>query len=447
MRPRVTVVGAGLAGAECAFQLAQRGVAVALVEQKPLARSAAHQSDGFAELVCSNSFRAGALTNAVGLLKEEMRRAGSLIMAAAGRCAVPAGGALAVDREAFSAEVTRQIRGHPLIELSSEIVTAIPPARPLVLATGPLTGGPLADHLARAIGAEHLAYYDAISPIVAGDSIDRDQVFLASRYEKGGDAAYLNCPLERAQYEALVAAILAAETVEARAFEEPRYFEGCLPIEVMAARGPRTLAFGPMKPVGLTDPRTEKRPYAVVQLRREDIAGTAWNLVGFQTRMRPAEQKRVFGLIPGLQAARFERFGSVHRNTFVCAPRVLDDALSLRALPGVYLTGQLTGVEGYVESAAIGLYLGITLAARLAGNTVEPPPLTTALGALWGFLRRDQKDFQPSNITWSMFAPLPDAPEKNRAARREALVRRALGDLAGWLQGISFTRLQPLPMI
>jgi methylenetetrahydrofolate--tRNA-(uracil-5-)-methyltransferase len=263
---------------------------------------------------------------------------------------------------------------------------------------------------------------------VADDSIDRTQVFLASRYDKGNDAAYLNCPLERAQYEVLVQAILAAETVPTRPFEQARYFEGCLPIEVMAARGQRTLAFGPMKPVGLVDPHTGRRPYAVLQLRREDTAGTAWNLVGFQTRMRQAEQQRVFALIPALSAARFERFGSVHRNTFVHAPRVLDHTLALRALPQVYLAGQVTGVEGYVESAAIGLCLGITVA---TGR--EPPPDTTALGALFGYLRRDQKQFQPSNITWSMFAPLEGSLEKNRVARREALAQRALEDLKRWL--------------
>jgi methylenetetrahydrofolate--tRNA-(uracil-5-)-methyltransferase len=430
----VTVIGAGLAGVECAFQLAKRGVQVALIEQKPVAHTPAHQSDSLAELVCSNSFRANAITNAVGLLKEEMRQAGSLVMEVAERTAVPAGGALAVDRVAFSAQVTELIRAHPLIELTSSLVTEIPPDRPLVIATGPLTEEALANDLARVIGAEHLAYYDAISPIVADDSIDRDQVFFASRYDKGNDAAYLNCPLERAAYEALVQAILAAETALVREFEKPRYFEGCLPIEVMAARGMKTLAFGPMKPVGLIDPRTGKRPYAVLQLRREDSAGTAWNLVGFQTRMRPSEQKRVFSLIPGLQAARFERFGSVHRNTFVRAPQVLDRRLSLRALPEVYLAGQLTGVEGYVESAAIGLCLGIMLAAHLTtGQLAEPPPETTALGALWGYLQREQKDFQPSNITWSMFAPLEQAPEKNRAARRELLARRALDALAQWM--------------
>ena len=432
MTAKVTVVGAGLAGAECAFQLAERGVGVALIEQKPLARSAAHNSDGLAELVCSNSFRAAALTNAVGLLKEEMRRAGSLVMAAAERTSVPAGGALAVDRAAFSAEVTRRIREHPLIELSSRVVGKIPPARPLVLATGPLTGGDLGEDLARVIGADHLAYYDAISPIVAGDSIDYSQVFFSSRYGKGEDDAYLNCPFNQEQYYCLIQAISKAEKAPPRDFEEPRYFEGCLPIEVMAERGPRTPAFGPMKPVGLIDPRTGKRPHAVVQLRREDREGTAFNLVGFQTRMPQSEQKRVFALIPGLQNARYERFGSVHRNTFINAPQVLDSTLSLRALAGVYLAGQIAGVEGYVESAATGLCLGLMLAAELSGAKPEPPPPTTAFGALLGHLQREQKDFQPSNVTWSMFPSLSGIAIKNRGARREALVQRALSDLADW---------------
>lgn len=432
MSVKVTIVGAGLAGSECAFQLAERGVPVALIEQKPLARSAAHKYDGLAELVCSNSFRATALTNAVGLLKEEMRRAGSLVMAAAERTRVPAGGALAVDREAFSADITRCIRNHPFIEFSSEIIGEIPAVRPLVLATGPLTGGELGAALARVIGAEHLAYYDAISPIVAADSIDYEQAFFASRYDKGGDDAYLNCPLTEVEYQALVAAILATDKTPVHACEEPRYFEGCLPVEVMAERGGQTLAFGPMKPVGLIDPRTGKRPYAVVQLRRENQESTAYNLVGFQTRMLQTEQKRVFGLVPALRQARFERFGSVHRNTFIDAPRVLDSRLSLRALPDVYLAGQLAGVEGYVESAAMGLCLGLMLAARLAGAPSELPPETTALGALLGYLRREQADFQPSNITWSMFSPLPDTSTKHRRARREALAERALSELALW---------------
>jgi methylenetetrahydrofolate--tRNA-(uracil-5-)-methyltransferase len=431
----VTVVGGGLAGSECAFQLAERGVDVLLYEQKPLARTPAQKSDGLAELVCSNSFRGADLANAVGLLKEEMRRAGSLVMAAADEARVPAGGALAVDRDVFSRVVTERVHAHPRIRVEARVVERIPDARPVVVATGPLTGDALAADIARAVGAEHLAYYDAIAPVVEADSIDWDRVFRASRYGKGGDDAYVNCPLDEAQYKAFVGAVRDAEKVEAHAFEEARYFEGCLPLEVMAERGELTLAYGPMKPVGLTDPRTGKRPFAVVQLRMEDAAGTAYNLVGFQTRMKWPEQTRVFRMIPGLEQAEFVRLGSVHRNTFVDAPRALDDRLALRARPGVHLAGQVTGVEGYVESAAIGLVLGAVLA-----TDALMPPATTALGALATHLRTPREDFQPSNVVWSMFPPLDGPAPKKRGkradrkrARHEAMAERALRDLEPWL--------------
>ena len=440
MSSEVTIVGAGLAGSECAFQLAERGVRVRLLEQKPLARTPAQNSDWLAELVCSNSFRGAALSNAVGLLKEEMRRAGSLVISVGDAAAVPAGGALAVDRERFSAEVTRRIREHPNITVVAEQVERLPDARPVVLATGPLTADALAADLARVIGAEHLAYYDSIAPIVAADSIDWSQVFRASRYDKGGDDAYVNCPLDEAQYFAFVAALKAAQKVAPRAFEDVRYFEGCLPIEVMAERGERTLAFGPMKPVGLRDPRTGKRPFAVVQLRQEDAAATAYNIVGFQTRMTQPEQKRVFGLIPGLADARYERFGTVHRNTFVNAPRVLRGGFELRALPGVYLAGQIGGVEGYVESAASGLCLGIALAARSLGQEVYTPPRTTALGSLLSHLTRDDSSFQPSNVVWSMF-PAYEGARLGKRDRHLALAQRALGDLEVWLAQIGRPRM------
>ncbi|HEX2676131.1 MAG TPA: methylenetetrahydrofolate--tRNA-(uracil(54)-C(5))-methyltransferase (FADH(2)-oxidizing) TrmFO, partial [Polyangiales bacterium] len=372
--PQVTIVGGGLAGTECAWQLAERGVDVRLIEQKPIARTAAQTGDGLAELVCSNSFRGAALFNAVGLLKEEMRRAGSLVIEVGDQVRVPAGGAMAVDRERFSAEMTRRITQHPRIERVNEVVNRIPDARPCVIATGPLTGEALAKDLERVLGQGQLAYYDSIAPIIAADSIDHEHTFSASRWDKGGDDAYLNCPLDKAQYEAFVAALVAAEKVAPHAFEEARYFEGCLPIEVMAERGPRTLSFGPMKPVGLTDPRTGRWAHAVVQLRREDADGSAYNLVGFQTRMTQPEQKRVFAMIPALANARYERFGSVHRNTFVNAPRVLAEDLSLRAAPGVHLAGQICGVEGYVESAASGLCLGIVLAGRALGADLPLPP-------------------------------------------------------------------------
>jgi methylenetetrahydrofolate--tRNA-(uracil-5-)-methyltransferase len=431
---RAVVIGAGLAGTECAYQLAERGVRVTLIEQKPVKRTPAQHSDFFAELVCSNSFRGAALENAVGLLKEEMRRCGSLVMRIADATRVPAGGALAVDREKFGRGLTEAMHQHPRIEVRCEEVTAIPSERPCVLATGPLTGDALAADLARVVGAEHLAYYDAIAPIISGDSIAWDKVFRASRWDKGGDDAYVNCPLSKEQYAAFVEALLAAEKVEAREFEKIKYFEGCLPIEVMASRGPKTLSFGPMKPAGLTDPRTGRWPGAVVQLRPEDHQGSAYNMVGFQTRMKFAEQKRVFAMIPGLEQAEFQRFGSVHRNTFVNAPVALDDQLQLRAAPGVYLAGQVSGVEGYVESAACGLAIGTLLAARMHGREPPLPPRTSALGTLLGHLRKPDKNFQPTNVIWGMFTALPPDPayDRDKGKKRALMVERALTDLESW---------------
>ena len=431
----VVVIGAGLAGTECAWQLAERGVSVRLVEQKPASRTPAQHSDHMAELVCSNSFRGAALHNAVGQLKEEMRRARSLAMEVGEVHRVPAGGAFAVDREQFSAEITRRMHAHPLIEVVNEVVDRIPDGRPAVIATGPLTSGGLADELARAIGAEHLAYYDAIAPIVSADSIDFDKAFRASRYDKGGDAAYVNCPLDERQYQEFVQAVLDAEKVTPRDFENVRYFEGCLPIEVLASRGSKTLSFGCMKPVGLTDPRTGRWPHAVVQLRQEDEAGTAFNMVGFQTRMKWPEQKRVFRMIPGLENAEFERFGSVHRNTFVDSPKVLDDDLALLGKPGVYLAGQICGVEGYVESAACGMLVAIKLAHELRGLPSSFPPRTTMLGAMVGHLRDPSDDFQPSNVMWSMVPPV-EGRRMNKRARRDVQSARALQDLEAWLHDV-----------
>jgi len=431
----VVVIGAGLAGTECAWQLAERGVSVRLIEQKPRSRTPAQHSDQMAELVCSNSFRGAALHNAVGLLKEEMRRAGSLVMEVGALHEVPAGGAFAVDREKFSAEITRRIEAHPLIEVVHEVVDRIPEARPVVIATGPLTSGGLADDIAAAVGAEHLAYYDAIAPIVSADSIDFDRAFRASRYDKGGDAAYVNCPLNQEEYDAFVQALLEAEKVTAREFENVRYFEGCLPIEVMAARGPKTLSFGCMKPVGLTDPRTGRWPKAVVQLRQEDEAGTAFNMVGFQTRMTWPEQKRVFRMIPGLEKAEFERLGSIHRNTFVNSPVVLDDDLALRSRPGVYLAGQISGVEGYVESAACGMLLGMKLAHEASGLAFSFPPATTMLGGMVGHLREPNDYFQPSNVMFSM-VPAVEGRRLNKRARRDTQSARALQDLGAWLSDV-----------
>jgi methylenetetrahydrofolate--tRNA-(uracil-5-)-methyltransferase len=434
----VTIVGAGLAGCEAALQLAARGIRVRLLEQKPSARTPAQSSDKLCELVCSNSFRGAALSNAVGLLKEEMRRLGSFVIRAADATRVPAGGALAVDRERFAETMTGFVRSSPLIELVTGVVDRLPEARPLIVATGPLTGDALAADIAARVGTEALAYYDAIAPIVSAESIDSSKVFVASRWQKGESEedqnAYINCPFDKAEYEAFVAAIRAAEKVEPKSFEQIRYFEGCLPVEVMAERGVQTLAFGPMKPVGLTDPRTGRWPHAVVQLRKEDEAGTAYNLVGFQTRMTWGEQGRVLRMIPGLENAEFYRFGAVHRNTFLNAPRLLDPTLQLKGEPGLYFAGQITGTEGYVESAAGGFLAAWFVSERLAGREPSLPPETTAHGGLLTHLSRHEGDFQPSNIT---FAHLPawDGPRLGKRERAEAIAERALRDLASWRTG------------
>ena len=442
----VTVIGAGLAGSECAWQLAERGTRVRLVEQKPRRRTPAQQHDFFAELVCSNSLRGDALANAVGLIKEELRRSGSLILEQAERHRVPAGGALAVDREHFGRGVTERLRAHPNVEIVCELVEAVPETGRTVIATGPLTGDALAADLERIVGSQHLAYYDAIAPVVLTESIDWDVVFKASRYDKGGDDAYGNCPLTEAEYDAFRDAVLAADKVEAHEFEDVRYFEGCLPVEVMAERGRLTLAYGPMKPVGLSDPRSGERPFAVVQLRQENAEATAYNLVGFQTRMKWPDQKRVFRMLPGLEKAEFQRLGSVHRNTFVNSPQALDDDLSLRGRPEVHLAGQIAGVEGYVESAACGLMLGAVLGERLRGNEVEFPPETTALGGLYRHLRTPREDFQPSNVVWSMVPRMPGKKIRKRRLRREKLAERALRDLNGWLPTVGGTpHVDPVP--
>jgi methylenetetrahydrofolate--tRNA-(uracil-5-)-methyltransferase len=434
-QPTVTVVGAGLAGCEAALQLSKRGIGVRLIEQKPKHRTPAQSSDGLCELVCSNSLRGASLMNAVGLLKEEMRRLGSEIIRAADATRVPAGGALAVNRERFSHAVSERIAAEPGIELVSERVAQIPEASVTVLATGPLTSDELAADLARVIGQEQLAYYDAIAPIVSAESIDWGQVYFGSRYDKGeseeDQRAYVNCPLDERQYAQLVAELRQARKVAPKDFEDVRYFEGCLPIEVMAERGERTLAFGPLKPKGLRDPRTGKTPAAVVQLRKEDEAGTAYNMVGFQTRMTWGEQARVFRTIPGLTNAEFLRHGAIHRNTFVNAPRCLDDTFRLRARPNVYLAGQITGTEGYVESAAGGLLVAHFIARRHAGHEPELPPLSTAHRGLIVQTRRNAEDYQPSNITFSHVAPW-DGPRMKKRERYAAMSERALVDLAAW---------------
>lgn len=431
---RAVVVGGGLAGSEAAWQLASAGVDVTLVEMRPGERSPVHLTGGLAELVCSNSLRGDAPTQAVGLLKREMEALGSLVMAAARASAVPAGGALAVDRAAFSARITASLEEHPRVELERRRVDRLPDG-PAVMATGPLTATALHRALEERLGTGSLAFFDAVAPIVSADSLDHDRLFRASRYGKGGDD-YLNAPMDREQYEGFVAELVAAERVPFKEFEtrDERYFEGCLPVEVMAERGVDTLRYGPMKPVGLTDPRTGRRPWAVVQLRQDDLAAEHWNLVGFQTKLKVAEQRRVLRLIPGLESARFVRFGMIHRNTFVNAPLHLDPLLRLRAQPAIRLAGQLTGVEGYVESAATGLLAGRLLAAELRGGKPAPPPDETAHGGLVRHLTTvPGRDFQPANITWGLIqCPEEALAIRDRARRRLLQAERALAAIRRW---------------
>jgi methylenetetrahydrofolate--tRNA-(uracil-5-)-methyltransferase len=429
--PPITVIGGGLAGSEAAWQAARRGVPVRLFEMKPLKFSPAHQSPFLGELVCSNSLRAEGVESAVGLLKEEMRRLDSLIMAAAAATRVPAGKALAVDRGEFAAFITRALEAEPRIDIVREEIAALDPEQTTVIATGPLTSEPLAEALGKLTGQSHLHFYDAIAPIVAADSLDRDKVFRASRYGAGDD--YLNCPFSEAEYTAFYEALTAAEQVPLKPFEEPRYFEGCLPVEIMAARGFRTLLFGPMKPVGLLDPRTGRQPCAVVQLRAENREGTLYNLVGFQTKLKYGEQKRVFRLIPGLEQAEFVRLGSIHRNTFIRAPGILSAYLNFIEHPQLFLAGQISGVEGYVESAAMGLLAGINGARQALCRPLITPPRETALGALIGHLTNTAtKNFQPMNVNFGLFSPLPGrTPKKLRGA---AYAERALAALEEWMK-------------
>jgi len=437
MSERVTVVGAGLAGSEAAWTLARAGVKVDLVEMKPGRRSPVQRLDGFAELVCSNSLRSDDPQNAVGLLHEEMRRAGSVILACADQARVPAGGALAVDREDFSARVTARLSSHPGIRVERREVTELPGGPgPAIVATGPLTADALAEALATVVGPS-LAFYDAIAPVVTDESVDRSEAFAASRWGKGEGDDYLNLPLDEAGYRAFIEALIAGQKVAPHGFEDPRYFEGCLPIEVMAERGLDVLRYGPMKPVGLTDPRTGRWPHAVVQLRREDLAGTAWNLVGFQTRLTWPEQRRIFrAFIPGLREVEFQRLGQVHRNTFVDSPRVLSADQSIRSVPHLFLAGQITGVEGYVESAASGLLAGRAVLDRLAGRDFRAPPGTTALGALHrhvtGAAHPEGLPFQPSNVVFALFPPLAGR-HRGKAARKGAYAERARQDLQEWI--------------
>ena len=455
----IHVVGGGLAGSEAAWQIARAGVPAVLHEMRPLRRTEAHQTDGLAELVCSNSFRSDdCFANAVGLLHEEMRRAGSLIMAAGDRHKLPAGGALAVDRDAFSAAVTEALAGHPLVTIERGEVAGLPPAEwsSVVVATGPLTSAALAAAIQGLTGEADLAFFDAIAPIVHHDSIDHTVAWRQSRYDKAGPggtgADYINCPMSRPEYEAFVDALLTGGKTELRDWEGTPYFDGCLPIEVMAERGRDTLRFGPMKPVGLTDPRTGARPWAVVQLRQDNALGTLWNMVGFQTKLRHGEQGRVFRMIPGLAGAEFARLGGLHRNTYLNSPRLLDGTLRLKAMPRLRFAGQITGCEGYVESAAIGLLAGRFAAAERQGRVASRPPATTAMGALLEHitgghietLEAGPRSFQPMNVNFGLFPPLAAEPatgpdgrrlkgKERGGAKKRALAERALADLAGWL--------------
>jgi methylenetetrahydrofolate--tRNA-(uracil-5-)-methyltransferase len=431
---RVTVIGGGLAGSECAYQLARRGIAVTLREMKPHKRSPAHKSDAFAELVCSNSLRSDNPESAIGLLHQELRALGSLILGSADTHRVPAGDALAVEREKFSEAITQALRALPNVEVVHGEVETLPEGT-VVIATGPLTSEALTRELERHVG-QKLYFYDSIAPILSGDSIDLNIAFRQSRYGKGGGDDYLNLPMNKEEYYRFIAEVKAGQKVTPHSFEEPKYFEGCLPIEVMAERGDDTLAFGPMKPVGLRDPRTGEEPYAVVQLRMEDRAGSAWNMVGFQTRLSWGEQKRIFTTcIPGLANAEFLRMGQIHRNTFIDSPRLLDGSLSLKSAPRLFFAGQITGVEGYVESSACGYLVALAVHARLTGGTFVPPPATTALGSLYrhvtGEAHPPDHPHQPTNVIFGLFPPLPGRVKK--ADKRAKYAERARADLAAWL--------------
>jgi methylenetetrahydrofolate--tRNA-(uracil-5-)-methyltransferase len=451
----IRIIGGGLAGSEAAWQAASLGVSVALYEMRPVRPTSVHKTDRLAELVCSNSFRGDKLDNAVGLLKEEMRRLSSLVMRAAEASRVPAGAALAVDRQLFAESVTRALEDHPLITIVREEITSIPASSesaPVIVATGPLTSDALSADIARLVGGDHLYFYDAISPIILAETVDRGKVFRQSRWNRNirsaetraagsaaacgvddGEGDYLNCPMTREDYERFHDALVHAESATVHDFDKERFFEGCLPIEVMAHRGVDTLRFGPMKPVGLVDPRTRAEPYAAVQLRQDNLAGDHYSLVGFQTQIKWSEQARVLRLIPGLENAEFVRFGMVHRNTYVNGPAVLGETGQVRARPTVFFAGQMSGVEGYVESAASGLLAGLNAAALAAGQPPSAPPRTTAIGALAYYVSHaDPAHYEPSNITFGIMQALEPAP-RSRQARKLALSERALADLEKWM--------------
>ncbi len=420
----VNVIGAGLAGSEAAYQIAKRGVQVRLYEMRPVRQTPAHHTDKFAELVCSNSLRANTLTNAVGVIKEEMRLMDSVIIRAADECSVPAGGALAVDRHEFAAKVTEYVKNDPNVTVVNEEITEIPEG-PTVIATGPLTSPDLSAQLKELTGEDYFYFYDAAAPIVEKDSIDMNKVYLKSRYDKG-EAAYLNCPMTEEEFDRFYEALIAAETVPLKEFEKEIFFEGCMPVEVMASRGRQTLVFGPMKPVGLEDPKTGKTPYAVVQLRQDDAAGTLYNIVGFQTHLKWGPQKEVLQLIPGLENAEIVRYGVMHRNTFINSPNLLRPTYQYKQRDDLFFAGQMTGVEGYVESAASGLLAGINAARLVKGEEPVVLPPVTAMGSMANYITAtNAKNFQPMNANFGLFAPL-EKKIKKKAERNEAYATRAL---------------------
>ncbi|MDF2964048.1 MAG: tRNA (uracil-5-)-methyltransferase [Paenibacillus sp.] len=430
--PKVTVIGAGLAGSEAAWQIACQGVPVILYEMRPVKKTPAHISDQFAELVCSNSLRANGLSNAVGVLKEEMRMLNSLILRCADKHAVPAGGALAVDRDGFSAEVTSMLRNHPLIEVRNEELESLPEGI-TVVATGPLTSASLSSHLKELMGEEYLYFYDAAAPIVEKDSIDMSKVYLASRYDKG-EAAYLNCPMTEEEFNVFHDALVSAEVAPIKDFEKEIYFEGCMPIEVMAKRGKQTALYGPMKPVGLINPHTNELPYAVVQLRQDNAAGTLYNLVGFQTHLKWGEQKRVFSLIPGLENAEFVRYGVMHRNTFINSPKLLKPTYQFVNRDNLFFAGQMTGVEGYVESAASGLIAGLNAARYAKEQECIVFPQDTTLGSMANYITTaDFKHFQPMNANFGLFPPLGEKI-KNKKLKNEKIALRAIEKIQNFSQ-------------
>lgn len=440
-KQQVTVIGAGLAGSEAAWQIAQRGVPVKLCEMRPVVKTPAHHTNKFAELVCSNSLRANGLTNAVGVLKEEMRMLDSLVIGSADRNAVPAGGALAVDRDGFSGEITNTLHEHPLITVVNEEIQEIPTDGIVVIATGPLTSPALSSQIKDLMGEEYFYFYDAAAPIVEKESIDMNKVYLASRYDKG-EAAYLNCPMNEEEFDRFYDALIAAEVAELKEFEKEIYFEGCMPIEVMMKRGKQTALFGPMKPVGLVNPHTGELPYAVVQLRQDNAAGTLYNLVGFQTHLKWGEQKRVFGMIPGLENAEFVRYGVMHRNTFINSPKLLEPTYQFKNRSNLFFAGQMTGVEGYVESAASGLIAGMNAANLALGKDLSTLPVDSTLGSMANYITTaDFKHFQPMNANFGLLPKL-EQKIRNKKEKNEALANRALDSIRRFKQEQGLSTVQ-----